>query len=141
MWDVLDYTCPKSSSGRPGRGLFHSSFCQDANEEETEHQTVETQIFHNPIAEVDTSNGGQAQPPYSNTPSNRTLRGAYGRLGPPPTVGGGQQQQQQHNPQTAPWPTPGIMETGSFMDMTYDPFFQFHDQGSPYLGLWEVGNL
>ncbi|OKL61503.1 hypothetical protein UA08_03402 [Talaromyces atroroseus] len=90
MWDILDYTCPKTASPQKTcRGLFDPSVVgnncplntkvrgkykgNDSDENEDVDDVVETQIFHhpNPATEVDTSNGGQELPPYSGTATRR----------------------------------------------------------------------
>lgn len=92
MWDILDYTCPKTESPQSGgRGVFDPTFLQnhcpaevkirgrsrlDGSGEDEEHDddVVESQIFHhpNPATEVDTSNGGQVFPPYSGAAARRS---------------------------------------------------------------------
>jgi hypothetical protein len=146
MWDILDYTRPNKYAQKPGRGLFDPTFVQDPEEEEEEEQTVETQIFHrpNPTADVDISNGGQELPPYSDAAVRQRTRGARGRTGHSAPVDERQslqQQQQQEPPDFATWSGPAMLGNSSIMDITHDPFFQFQDHGSPYLGFWEIGNL
>ncbi|KAL1964457.1 hypothetical protein VTN77DRAFT_6883 [Rasamsonia byssochlamydoides] len=147
MWDILDYTCPNASARKPGRGLFHPSLCPepDPEEDDAEDHTVETQIFHHPTTEVDTSNGGQELPPFSDRRTRTRTRDARGRGHSEPVTAVAaaaiEDRQPQQHPETATWPGPGIMGNCSFMDVTHDPFFQFQDQGSPYLGLWGIGNL
>lgn len=149
MWDILDYTCPYRDSQRPGRGLFDPSFVQDTNDEFDDEQTVETQIFHRPTAEADTSNGGQELPPYSDRVIPR-MRGRenYGRnnaeateerLPRQPTAA--QEPTQLHQPDIASWQGPAFLGNVSIMDITHDPFFPLQDHSSPYIGFWDTGNL
>jgi hypothetical protein len=158
MWDILDFTSATKPSQRPGRGLFHPSFVKDSagknernnsDEDEDEH-TVETQIFHrpNPAADVDTSNGGQEFPPFSDTAARRKgRRGIRGRTGYSAPAGERpalQQQQQQHLHGDFPfpsWSAAEVLENTAVMDISYDPFFQFQDHDSQYTGFWEIGNL
>lgn len=142
MWDILHYSFPGKSSQTRGQGLFHPSFRQDMEEEDDNH-TVETQIFHHPTREVDMSDGGQALPPHSDLATSRTPRsrrsGEAGQSTPPER----RAIQYASTPvETALWPGPVFMGNNApIMDITQDPFFQFQDQESQYLGLWEIGNL
>ncbi|OCT49061.1 hypothetical protein CLCR_04690 [Cladophialophora carrionii] len=158
MWKILQYNFEGRDLGTSNHGLFHESFCRDDEDSATDHEdhTVEMHISHNPpTTEVDLSNG-QALPPYSDHHST----------GP-----NTQQTAQQHDRQlinedlhsvsnananadsrtpltmmyapffkapTAPWAMPS---NAPVIDMTYDPFYQFQDLGSPADGAWEVGNL
>lgn len=161
MWKILQYNIAGKGHPLPGYSLFDESFLREDEEDDTDQgeDTVETQIFHNPTTDVEMSNG-QALPPYSGQPSNSqdfqdgSSRGGRGGGG-----GSRRDQQQQlsssvptsmavdHPPlpdvaaagsAAASWPLPG---NPPVMDMTYDPFFQFQDPGSPFFGTWEVGNL
>lgn len=159
MWDILDFTSATKPSQKPGRGLFDPSFIRDSagkternngDEDEDEH-TVETQIFHrpNPAADVDTSNGGQEFPPFSDTAARHKVgRGTRGRMGhsAPADERSALQQQPQQQHQHVGFPVPSwsaaeMLENTAVMDISYDPFFQFQDHDSQYTGFWEIGNL
>ncbi|KAJ9199138.1 transcriptional regulator family: Fungal Specific TF [Paecilomyces variotii] len=149
MWDILDYTCPHRGSHRPGRGLFDPSLVQDQNNESDDEQTVETQIFHRPTAEADTSNGGQELPPYSDRAMSRNRARANHtssnpenteeRLSRQPSVA--QHPSQLHQSDIASWQGPAFLGNVSIMDITHDPFFPLQDHSSSYLGFWDSGNL
>lgn len=148
MWDILDYTCPPRGLQKPGRGLFDPIFVQDQNKEFDDEQTVETQIFHRPTAEADTSNGGQELPPYSDRTisRNRSRETQRGDEQTPPGQLSGPPQQQQpptqpHQSDLVTWQGPAFLGNVSIMDITHDPFFPLQDHGSPYLGFWDTGNL
>lgn len=144
MWDILDYAGLSRHPQKPGRGLFDPSFVQHRDEEEEDEETVETQIFHRPTAEVDMSNGGQELPPYSDLAVRRNPRLGRGRNGysaPPEDRQSLQRQQQQS--EIATWPEPPLLGNMSIMDVTHDPFFLPPDHGnsSYYMGCWDIGNL
>jgi hypothetical protein len=154
MWKILQYNFDGKDLGASNHGLFHKSFCRDDDDNPAGHDdhTVEMQISHNPpTTEVDLSNG-QALPPYSDHHSTG-----------PNTQQTGQEHERQlvdehiHSASnanartplpmmyapfpkapTAPWAMPS---NAPVIDMTYDPFYQFQDLGSPADGAWEVGNL
>src|SRR3954462_3439689 len=76
MWEILDYTIATSSHKPTYQSpsahsthspkLFHESLFPAVRTTPDDSQTVvETQIFHVPAAEPDTSDGGQAMPPYA----------------------------------------------------------------------------
>jgi hypothetical protein len=162
MWEILDYTNVDTRRNRGhGGSLLHESLYPTPVDDDEEEETVETQFFHNSTREVDTSDGGQAMPPFSDhvikrssrtTPrKDRSSRQSEWMLPEPaaeidsttdvpmsanqPLAG-----PQPPNVPYASWP--GLF-TGntSIMDITHDPFVQFQDPGSPYFGVWEVGNL
>ena len=169
MWEVLDYTNVDTRRKHASGGtLFHESLCPTTDAADEEDDTVETQIFHSSTREVDTSDGGQALPPFSDHVVRRTTypRTSRGRneqqaewLLPDPAMasnpavalppGGnqnmagppqGQGPPPPGAPQYAPW-LGAFTGNASIMDITHDPFMQFQDSGSPYFGMWEVGNL
>jgi hypothetical protein len=166
MWKILQFSFFGDESRLPGSGLFHESFCPDGGHaEHDEGHTVETQIFHNPTAEVDTSDGGQALPPYAAISGNtspthqRNPRQAEGGRGHDhgdmpedgrrhvvtdatgDTAGGPMLYApfMEVPSAAAPWAFPG--NASSVMDVMHDPYFQFQNPGSPFYGTWEVGNL
>lgn len=165
MWEILDYTNVDTRRNRASGGvLFHESLCPASTEADEEDDTVETQIFHSSTREVDTSDGGQALPPFSDHVARRSTRPSTRQghhhhhqqqgewlLPPPsaPTMAPGMSVgSSSHNmgvpqgphPLYAPWPGT-FTGNASVMDITHDPFMQFQDSGSPYFGMWEVGNL
>ncbi|KAH8797961.1 putative C6 transcription factor [Xylogone sp. PMI_703] len=128
MWSILDYTSFSKQDQKLGRGLFDPAFVQGQDEDEDDEQTVETQIFHRPMGEVDTSDGGQELPPYSDLTIRRNPRRTRYYSAPAEERSSSLQQQSQHN--------------SSFMDVPQDLFFQQGDHASPYfLGFWDNGNL
>jgi hypothetical protein len=117
---------------------------QPAVQRHPDQRTVETEIFHHPVRVVDTSDGGQALPPYSSTvlddaasessenePRSQNNFSAQVDSGP------------SQGPVREPWAWvgSGFSSDVSFMDVTHDPFFQFQDQAAPYGGTWKLGNL
>ena len=162
MWEILDYTNVDTRRNRASGGvLFHESLCATSVEADEEDDTVETQIFHNSTREVDTSDGGQALPPFSDHAARRNTRPStqHGRPeqqggdwvlpNPASNVASGiSVAPSSHDitvpqgplPQYAPWPS-AFTGNASIMDLTHDPFMQFQDSGSPFFGMWEVGNL
>ena len=145
MWEILDYTFPGKSPHSAGHELFHESLCRNADADNGKGDTVETRIFHSSTREPDTSDGGQALPPYADHPVNRNANHSSGnasRQGEVIDSSTAEKGQMQYAPLTevsnSPWTFPG---NPSIMDITRDPFFQFQDQGSPFFGFWEVGNL
>lgn len=145
MWDILLHNPARnSSSASPGGGLFDSSFFETPSGKNAGRVTVETEIFHHSTRAIDTSDGGQALPPYSSTAHDRDAS---------------------EDSDIEPWPDDGLSAIGnsaeqpalardalassasgfpgdmSFMDITHDPFFQFQDHQQPYMGIWEIGNL
>lgn len=159
MWEILDYTNVDTRRNRASGGvLFHESLCAPSADADEENDTVETQIFHNSTREVDTSDGGQALPPFSDHVSRRNTRPSTRQGRPeqqgewllptsasevaPGMVSGGHNMgvPQDPLPQYAPWPG-AFTGNASIMDITHDPYMQFQDSGSPYFGMWEVGNL
>ncbi|KAJ6016046.1 hypothetical protein N7540_010637 [Penicillium herquei] len=146
MWDILCHSSSKIIPASPGEGLFDKSFVPPPPKNSNK-VTVETEVFHHSARAVDTSDGGQALPPYSSTfdqeasensenepwiRSSRTSIDYNGNGGPP-------QQPLPRDP--LGWPGSGFPTEMSFMDITHDPFFQFQDHENPYRGVWEVGNL
>ncbi|KIW65421.1 hypothetical protein, variant [Phialophora macrospora] len=162
MWKILQYDFDGKDLGASNHDLFHRSFCRGDADNAAGHgdHTVEMQISHTPpTTEVDMSNG-QALPPYSDHHST----------GPNTQQTGLQQERQLVDEDihgvsntnadadanvaartpipmmyapfpkapTAPWAMPS---NAPVIDMTYDPFYQFQDLGSPADGAWEVGNL
>lgn len=145
MWDILLHNSARnSSSTSPGGGLFDSSFLETPNGKDANKVTVETEIFHHSTRTIDTSDGGQALPPYSSMAYDR---GECADSGIEPWQDDGLAVIES-NAEQAPLPRdtlassvtgfPGDM---SFMDITHDPFFQFQDHQQPYLEIWEIGNL
>ena len=170
MWEILDYTNVDTRRNRASGGvLFHESLCAVPVEADDEDDTVETHIFHNSTREVDTSDGGQALPPFSDHVARRNTRPSTRQSHHQHHQQQEQQEQQgdwllptsasnmapgisgSHgnnmgavpqgpHPLYAPWPGT-FTGNASIMDVTHDPFMQFQDSGSPYFGMWEVGNL
>ena len=145
MWEILDYTFPGKSANSYCQGLFHESLCRNTENANEKGHTVETQIFHNSTREPDTSDGGQALPPYADDPVNQNANQSGGdasQQGEAIDSLTAERVQMQYLPlaevANSPWTFTG---NPSMMDITRDPFFQFQDQGSPFFGLWEVGNL
>lgn len=143
MWEILCHNSIKNAFSHPGDGLFDKSFVPPPPPKRPNKLTVETEVFHHSSVAVDTSDGGQALPPYSsnlndqsssensdNEPWTRTNLSDY----PGPN-------QQPPSRDPSGWPGPGFPTDMSFMDITHDPFFQFQDHENPYRGVWEVGNL
>ena len=147
MWDILLHSSPRTSSAPLGEGLFDPSFFQTSEEASEEKQTVETEIFHHSTRAVDTSDGGQALPPYSSAADRKShseggeqkLNSSWerSRFGP----SDGLVDQYPSLSETMMWPGPGLRGDSSLMDLAHDPFFQFQDHQSPYMGIWEIGNL
>ncbi|KAJ5088774.1 hypothetical protein N7456_012390 [Penicillium angulare] len=145
MWEILCHNSNKSTIASPGEGLFDKSFVPPPPPIDPDKVTVETEIFHHSARAVDTSDGGQALPPYSSTlngqaasensdnePWTRESFASANYTGP---------SQQPLSRDSLGWPGPGFPADMSFMDITHDPFFQFQDHENPYRGVWEVGNL
>ncbi|KAL4893432.1 hypothetical protein BDV59DRAFT_192981 [Aspergillus ambiguus] len=144
MWDILFHNPPKTSPASLGKGLFDMSFVKDPGERHSDKVTVETEIFHNSTRTVDTSDGGQALPPYSSTAAcERTTFGDSGYDGwdrtdsVPVNSSSGQVSMSR---QALAW-SGSEYQGHSFMDIMDDPFYQFQDHENPYLGIWEIGNL
>ncbi|KAH7020592.1 putative C6 transcription factor [Ilyonectria destructans] len=139
MWDILlyNFAAYRGTATLPQmEGLFDgSSFFPEDNIDGGE-DVVEMDNFHNPTVEVILSNG-QALPPQS---GQRRNRAGQDNQGP----------QAMQSPAPAS-PMPGLdanftepappASLPMSLEMAYDPFFQFQDLGSPFLGTWEVGNL
>jgi hypothetical protein len=161
MWEILDYTNVdvRRSHARGGL-LLHESLYPTPNDADEEGETVETQFFHNSTREVDTSDGGQAMPPFSDHITRRNTRTNTRRerlekqaewmlpdpaanLPPPSDVPVNPSDPLTSTQQLVPYASwPGVFAgNSSIMDITHDPFVQFQDPGSPYIGIWEVGNL
>lgn len=117
MWDILDYTCIRKTS-ESGHNLFHPSLCTETSTQENNRTIMETPVPQTPAAEVDTSNGGQAPPPSWDSPVGTTVED-----------------------DTLPWTQFDSLEGDMFMEVPYDPFFQFQDRNGPYEGWWEHGNF
>ncbi|GFF68446.1 hypothetical protein IFM47457_02067 [Aspergillus lentulus] len=144
MWDILCYNSTKSPFASPGDGLFDASFLQPPGQKHPDQTTVETEIFHRSARTVDTSDGGQALPPFSSTVHHRgasenSQSGPWSGTNSIAAEGG---------PSQGPLPREALGWSGlgfpgdvSFMDVTRDPFFQFQDHENPYQGIWEIGNL
>lgn len=146
MWKILlyDFAGKGSTSLLPQFGLFDETFFPEEDETDEGEETFEMQMFHHPTVDVDMSNG-QALPPLSGQPmpnqdgrgrgrrdqlpNNNSISASMPMPDAPPFA---------ETATAASWPMPG---NTSVMDMTYDPFFQFQDPGSPFFGTWEVGNL
>jgi hypothetical protein len=140
MWDILCHSSSKASFDPPGDGLFDASFTPPPSKT-PDRVTVETEIFHHSARAVDTSDGGQALPPYSSTLRDRAASensdNDWTRNNLVPVDNGSNH----HLREPLGWAGPGISTDLSFMDITHDPFFQFQDSENPYQGVWEVGNL
>lgn len=147
MWDIILYNSASSratsASSRLGMlfdddSLFPSTINIIAEEEE---DTVEMEICLDPTVEVLLSNG-QARPPQSNRPRSASAHhSSYhptaqstssAPAGPQMDTSLGEPSMPAH------WPVPA---NASPLDLSYDPFFQFQDPGSPFMGTWQVGNL
>lgn len=145
MWDILLHNSARnSSSASPGGGLFDSSFLETPSGRTADKVTVETEIFHHSTRTIDTSDGGQALPPYSSTAHDRDVSEDSG-IEPwqddgLATIDNNMEQTSLARNALVPSASgfPGDM---SFMDITHDPFFQFQDHQQPYMGIWEIGNL
>lgn len=137
MWDILLHNSQHTSSVQLGDGLFDLSFFQAMHDTSEEKETVETEIFHHSTRAVDTSDGGQALPPYSNAANGR--KNAWDRPHSAPVDGS--VEQYPPLPETMMWSGPGFRGDGPFMDLTRDPFFQFQDHQGLYTGMWEIRNL
>lgn len=145
MWDILLHKSARnSSSASPGGGLFDSSFLETPDTKNADTVTVETEIFHHSTRAIDTSDGGQALPPYSSTAQDRD---ASEDSGIEPWQDDGLAAIYSSTEQNAlPRDYLASSATGfpgdmSFMDITHDPFFQFQDHQQPNMGIWEIGNL
>ena len=211
MWEILDYTLAgrnhrpttsssSSSASASGSGfmsspkLFHPSLFPNTRATSNHgHTVVETQIFHVPAGEPDTSDGGQAMPPYAGRAINNDNRNDNNNVNdddddddtdplqhqaqnqnddqtaedattPTPTIihtytpsssaatAAAQRAQMQYPPlvelANSPWAFSGNLSVldggngnGGVGTSSRDPFLQFQDIGSPFLGLWEVGSL
>lgn len=197
MWEILDHTSaghihepshssPSNSIHSPR--LFHESLFPTTRATRDQSQTVvETQIFHVPAGEPDTSDGGQAMPPYAGhainninsngvnrdldnnttvTPMHNRQTTSTPQQPPSQTIGednttptntpgssatattAAAQRAQMQYPTLAelansPWTLSGNLSVldGGGSNTSRDPFLQFQDIGSPFLGLWEVGSL
>lgn len=120
--------------------IFHPSFFKAAENEDANDETVETEIFHNSTRAIDTVDGGQEFPPYSNPVRGRTSAESQSLWAQPA------QPQDDGVPssplaETATWPGTGLRGDIGLMNLTYDPFFQFQDDVTLYPGTWEIGNL
>lgn len=119
MWDILCHKSTNRSLASPAEGLFDPSFLQPPVYKEPGQETVETEIFHHSVKAVDTSDGGQALPPYSSRvqDSERIPWNRNDSIGP----------ENDHNQVPLPWMYPGAGFPGdvSFMDVMRSPFFQF----------------
>lgn len=144
MWDILLQSSPQAPSTSNGRGLFDPSFFDTPGDKHAEKVTVETEIFHHSTRTVDTSNGGQALPPYSSTVRDRRPSDGSGhdmwRESSSLSMSNGSIQGPLPRGSLG-WSAPALQNDVSFMDITRDPFYQFQDQDRPYLGVWEIGNL
>ncbi|KAF3398370.1 putative dioxygenase subunit alpha YeaW [Penicillium rolfsii] len=144
MWDILLQNPPQNASSSSARGLFEPSFFEPLGDTSSQKVTVETEIFHHSTRTVDTSDGGQALPPYSSTvrdrpPSNGSMHEIWRERS---SFSEGHGPVQGPLPrETLGWSVPGLQNDVSFMDITRDPFYQFQDQDHPYMGVWEFGNL
>lgn len=144
MWDILLHNSARTPTS-PG-GLFDASFLETTSGKDADKVTVETEIFHHSMRTVDTSDGGQALPPYSSTAHDRDVSqdsGIEPWHGEEDGVGGlGCDSGQTPLPrETLASSTTGFPGDMSFMDISHDPFFQFQDHQQSYLGVWEIGNL
>lgn len=204
MWEILDYpsagrnhrrtTHSSSAPSASGSGsisspkLFHPSLFPNTRATTNQgHTVVETQIFHVPAGEPDTSDGGQVMPPYAghaindngdnnaeddeddtdpiqNQDQNQDEAVEDDNTAPTPTgthtytpsssaaTAAAQRAQMQYPPlaelANSPWAFSGnlsVLDGGGGGNgggtSSRDPFLQFQDIGSPFLGLWEVGSL
>ncbi|RHZ53916.1 iron-sulfur cluster-binding protein, rieske family domain protein [Aspergillus thermomutatus] len=144
MWDILCYNSTKTPFASPGDGLFDASLLRSPGQKHPDQTTVETEIFHHSARAVDTSDGGQALPPYSSTVQHR----AASETSQPESWSSTNSVSADHGPNQGPLPREPLAWSGSgfpgdvsFMDVTHDPFFQFQDHENPYQGIWEIGNL
>ena len=145
MWDILLQNSPQKQSAPVGAGIFDPSFFQTSEKDDTK-ETVETEIFHHSTRAVDTSDGGQALPPYSSatnggSPSKNERKEGDGLGGVRSVPGDSAMEQYSSLPDHMMWPGPALRGDGSLMDLAHDPFFQFQDHQSSFMGIWEIGNL
>ncbi|KAJ5630954.1 uncharacterized protein N7484_011054 [Penicillium longicatenatum] len=140
MWDILCHSSSKASFDPPGDGLFDASFTPPPSKT-LDRVTVETEIFHHSARAVDTSDGGQALPPYSSTLRDRAASENSDNDWTRSNLVSVDNGSNHHLREPLGWAGPGISTDLSFMDITHDPFFQFQDSENPYQGVWEVGNL
>lgn len=143
MWQILCHKSTNASVNSPAGGLFDPSFSKPSTTKERNQATVETEIFHHSARAVDTSDGGQALPPYSSRVQDRveaegTESEVWAGTGSPidEIASGGALPRD-----SWAWPGAGFPGDVSFMDITRDPFFQFQDHENPYRGVWKVGTL
>lgn len=144
MWDILCHKSTGVSSEPLGKGLFDTSFIKPPGQKHPDRATVETEIFHHSVKTIDTSDGGQALPPYSSTareavPSDDMEDETWNRNDSLPGESGSGQTPISRDSWS--WAGPGFPSDMSFMDVTHDPLFQFQDQEYPYRGIWKFGNL
>ncbi|KAJ5883477.1 uncharacterized protein N7473_010363 [Penicillium subrubescens] len=144
MWDILLQNSPRVPANSSGRDIFEPSFFEPLGDKQSQKVTVETEIFHHSTRTVDTSDGGQALPPYSSTvrdrrPSDGSMHEIW-REGSSIAMSNGPVQGPLPRDSLG-WTVPGLQNDVSFMDITRDPFYQFQDHDRPYLGVWEFGNL
>lgn len=145
MWDILLHNSARTPSS-PRGGLFDASFLETRSGKDANEVTVETEIFHHSTRTVDTSDGGQALPPYSSAAHGRDVSEDSG-IEPWHGEDDGIGALDCDSTQTSlPREALASSATGfpgdlSFMDISHDPFFQFQDHQQSYLGIWEIGNL
>lgn len=144
MWDILCHKSTETPSGHPGENLFDVSFLQSPGPKHSGQVTVETEIFHHSAKAVDTSDGGQALPPYSSTlhdrpTSENSINEIWTRSNSVPVDNG--PNQGIFPWETWAWPGSGLAGDVSSLDIMHDPFFQFQDHENPYRGIWKFGNL
>lgn len=144
MWEILCHKSTNAAVHSSTGGLFHPSFLKPPIAKEPNQVTVETEVFHHSVRAVDTSDGGQALPPYSSRVPNRADSDATESE----AWAGSESIPVDDIPNAVPlpqeswaWPGAGFPGDVSFMDITRDPFFQFQDHDNPYRGVWKVGTL
>lgn len=143
MWDILCHKSPKTPFDSPGESLFDASFLEPLGKQHRGQMTVETEIFHHSATAVDTSDGGQALPPFSSTLHGR----AHSENAEDEPWSQHTSDPFENDPEQVPlrepfvWSGCGLPGDVSFMDIMHDPFFQFQDRENPYTGVWEIGNL
>lgn len=144
MWDILCHKSTETSSAPQGQGLFDPSFLQLTGQKHQEQMIVETEIFYDSASAVDTSDGGQALPPYSSTVHDRTASEnsedePRTRNNSVPDDSGPSQGPLLREPWD--WAVSEFQGEVSFMNAMDDPLFQVQDQENPYGGTWNFGIL
>lgn len=144
MWEILCHKSTNASVNSPTGGLFEPSFLKPLTTKEPNHVTVETEIFHRSARAVDTSDGGQALPPYSSRVQDRIESEGTGSevwAGNESTPANGVPNEVPLLRESWAWPGAGFPGDMTFMDITRDPFFQFQENENSHRGSWMVGTL